>query len=103
AVRSSSACGRAAAGRERRKMVLRSTRWLTPSGAPISSYDENSRRMVLLEVLPGKTAKDIQELVSFELLISPDLKDMVEPSENDLKLLREKCDPDGYFLKRKVK
>jgi len=66
-------------------------------------YDEQTRRMMLLEVLPGKTAKDIQDLVSFELLISPNLKDMVEPSENDLKLLREKCDPDGYFLKRKVK
>ncbi|MBN1930740.1 MAG: glutaconate CoA-transferase [Desulfobacterales bacterium] len=66
-------------------------------------FDEKTRRMMLLEVIPGKTAKDIQELVSFELLISPDLKEMKEPSEADLKLLREECDPDGYFLKRKVK
>jgi len=43
-----------------------------------------------------------QELVSFELLISPDLKEMEEPTEEDLSLLREKRDPEGYFLKRKV-
>ncbi len=65
-------------------------------------FDEETRRMVLLEVMPGKTAEDIQELVSFELLISSDLKEMEEPTEEDLRLLREKCDPEGYFLKRKV-
>jgi glutaconate CoA-transferase subunit B len=59
--------------------------------------------MVLLEVLPGKTAKDIQELVSFELLVSKDLKEMAEPTAEDLRLLREVCDPEGYFLNRKVK
>lgn len=65
-------------------------------------FDEESRRMVLLEVLPGKKPEEIQELVEFELLISPDLREMKEPSEEDLMILREKCDPDGYFLKRKV-
>jgi len=59
--------------------------------------------MVLLEVLPGKKAKDIQDMVSFDLLISPDLKEMAEPTAEDLRLLREVCDPDGYFLNRKVK
>jgi glutaconate CoA-transferase subunit B len=65
-------------------------------------FDEDTHRMMLLEVLPGKTADDIQELVSFELLISPDLKEMKEPSADDLRILREECDPDGYFLKRKT-
>ncbi|HOK05842.1 MAG TPA: CoA-transferase [Syntrophales bacterium] len=66
-------------------------------------FDEETKRMVLLEVLPGKTAKDIQDLVSFDLLVSPDLKEMAEPTAEDLRLLREVCDPDGYFLNRKVK
>lgn len=65
-------------------------------------YDKDTHRMMLLEVLPGKTPEDIQEKVGFELLISPDLKEMAEPTEEDLRLLREECDPDGYFLKRKV-
>ncbi|MBM9512586.1 CoA-transferase subunit beta [Desulfogranum marinum] len=66
-------------------------------------YDKDTRRMMLLEVLPGLTPADIQEKVGFELLISPDLKEMAEPTEEDLRLLRDECDPDGYFLKRVVK
>jgi glutaconate CoA-transferase subunit B len=66
-------------------------------------FDEETRRMMLLEVLPGKTAQDIQDQVAFELLISPDLKEMEEPDDAALKLLREEIDPAGYFLKRAVK
>ena len=66
-------------------------------------FDEKTHRMTLLEVAPGRTAEDIQKKVSFELLISPDLQEMKEPSEKDLKLLREECDPDGFFLARKLK
>jgi len=66
-------------------------------------FDRKSRRMMLLEVVPGRTPEQIQEKVSFELLVSPDLRDMKEPTEEDLRLLREVCDPDGYFLARKVK
>ncbi len=65
-------------------------------------FDKETRRMMLLEVIPGKTADDIKELVEFDLLISPDLKEMDMPSEEDLRLLRDECDPDGYFLKRVV-
>jgi glutaconate CoA-transferase subunit B len=66
-------------------------------------FDEETHRMMLLEVIPGKTAEYIQNKVSFDLMISPNLKEMDEPTEKDLKLLREKCDPDGFFLARKVK
>jgi glutaconate CoA-transferase subunit B len=66
-------------------------------------FDDKTHRMMLLEVEKGKTAEDIQKKVSFELLISPDLKEMASPTEKDLKLLREECDPDGYFLARKLK
>ncbi len=65
-------------------------------------FDPETRRMMLLEVLPGKTTQAIQEMVEFELLISPDLKEMEMPSENDLQLLRKACDPEGYFLGRTV-
>jgi hypothetical protein len=64
-------------------------------------FDEDTHRMRLLEVVPGKTAGDIQEQVSFELLILPDLKEMKEPSAKDLRLLRKEGGPVGSFLKRK--
>jgi len=66
-------------------------------------FDAQTRRMVLLEVLPGKKPSDIQELLEFELIISPGLKNMAEPDSSDVKILREACDPEGYFLKRKVR
>ena len=66
-------------------------------------FDEQSRRMVLLEVAPGKSAQQIQEKVDFKLNLAPDLEMMPEPTESDLRLLREVCDPEGYFLKRIVK
>jgi glutaconate CoA-transferase subunit B len=65
-------------------------------------FHPESRRMMLLEYLPGKSAAEIQNLVDFELVISPDCKEMAIPTEQDLMLLRTKCDPDGYFLKRKI-
>jgi glutaconate CoA-transferase, subunit B len=40
--------------------------------------------------------------VDFELLIAQDVKEMALPDENDLMLLRTKCDPEGFFLKRKI-
>jgi len=66
-------------------------------------FDDETRRMTLLEVQRGKTADDIQRKVGFELLISPNLGEMPEPSEVDLKLLREECDPEGYFLARQLR
>ena len=66
-------------------------------------FDEQSRKMVLLEVAPGKSAQHIQEKVGFKLHLSPNLDAMPEPTEKDLKLLREVCDPEGYFLARKLK
>ncbi len=66
-------------------------------------FDEETRRMMLLEVKPGKTPQDIQELVGFELIIPPDVKEMAEPTDEDLHLLRDVIDAEGYFLKRVIK
>jgi glutaconate CoA-transferase subunit B len=66
-------------------------------------FDEQSRKMVLLEVAPGRSAQQIQEKTGFKLHLSPNIAAMPEPTEKDLRLLREVCDPEGYFLARKVK
>lgn len=73
------------------------------TNAALFGFEEKTRQMMLIEVAPGMTAEQIQERVDFELLISPDLKEMKVPSLEDLKILREVCDPDGYFLAREVK
>ncbi len=66
-------------------------------------FDEETKRMKLLEVAPGKTPEEIQENVSFELLVAPDLKEMAVPTEEDIRLLKEEIDPEGYFLKKATK
>jgi len=73
------------------------------TNAALFGFDEKTRQMMLIEVAPGMIAEQIQERVNFELLISPDLREMKEPTLEDLKILREVCDPDGYFLARKLK
>ena len=67
----------------------------------IFGFNED-RRMTLLEVAPGFTTADIQERIEFELVIPEEIKTMEEPTAEDLKLLREVVDPEGYFLNRKV-
>lgn len=66
-------------------------------------FDEETKRMTLLEVKPGRTPQDIQDLVDFELIIPPDVKEMAEPTDEDLRLLRDVIDAEGYFLKRVIK
>ena len=66
-------------------------------------FDEKTRRMKLLEVRPGFTTQQIQDLIEFELIIPPDVKEMAEPTEEDLRLLRDVIDREGYFLKRVIK
>jgi len=58
--------------------------------------------MMLLEYLPGKSPEAIQDMVDFELLMAPDVKEMALPTAHDLMLLQTKCDPEGFFLKRKI-
>ena len=65
-------------------------------------FSKKNRRMTLLEVAPGILPEQIQKKVSFTLQVSADLAEMKTPSEADLRLLRDKCDPEGYFLTRTV-
>jgi len=69
----------------------------------VFGFDGETKRMVLLEVAPGLKPDDIQDKVGFELLIPPEVKKMEEPTTEDIRLLREVIDPQGYFLKREVR
>lgn len=68
----------------------------------VFGFDRNSHRMMLLEIAPKKTTDDIQDMVAFELLISPDLKEIPEPTEEELFILRYLCDTENYYLKREI-
>lgn len=65
-------------------------------------FCEETRRMKLLEVRAGITPQEIQDSVGFDLLISDEVKEMKEPTSQDLDLLRDKIDAEGYILKKKI-
>ncbi len=83
--------------------VLGSGPYRVITNQALFGFDRETRRMELLEVLPGRKPSDIQGLVEFELMISPRIREMAVPGPDDLRILREICDPEGYFLKRRVR
>lgn len=56
-------------------------------------------RVELQATLPGVTISDIQEATGFELAISHDVSDIPHPSDVELRMLRERIDPDGFLRK----
>jgi len=56
--------------------------------------------MRLIGLLPGIRLDDIIENTGFELLIKEDLKQLPPPTDEELKVLREKVDPFRIVLSR---
>ena len=69
----------------------------------VFGFDEKTKRMMLLEVAPGLKSEDIQDKIDFELIIPEKIKKMEEPTDEDLRLLREVIDPQGYFIEREIR
>jgi glutaconate CoA-transferase subunit B len=44
--------------------------------------------------------KDVQENTGFELLVSPELEETPEPTDEELRVLREEVDPHRYIIGR---
>lgn len=66
----------------------------------IMGFDADSKRMKVLSINPGYSRKDIQENCGFELLWADKLVDTEPPTEDELRILREEVDPNGYIIGR---
>jgi glutaconate CoA-transferase subunit B len=60
-------------------------------------FDDDTQEMILIEIAPGETAESIQDDVGWPLKISPDLKEMDHPTDEDLHLIRNKLDPHAMY------
>ncbi len=69
----------------------------------ILGFDDETNRMKLLATLPGETVESVQEATGFELLVSDDVEEFQPPTEEELKIIKERIDPMGYFIKKKIK
>lgn len=77
-----------------------------PEGGPhkvitnmgVMGFDDRSKQMFLEGYYPGVTPEDILEKMEFVIDISRSIE-VLPPTLEELRLLREKCDPDRLILK----
>jgi glutaconate CoA-transferase subunit B len=63
----------------------------------VLGYDDETKRMKLLSVNPGVTVEKVIENTGFELLFANHITQNEPPTDHELKILREKVDPDGLY------
>ena len=66
----------------------------------ILGYDEDTCRMRIESLHQGVTVAKVQENCGFELLQADKVEETHHPTEEELKILREEVDPDGYIIGR---
>ena len=49
---------------------------------------------------PGVTVEKVRENCGFELLLADSLEETHPPTDEELRILREEVDPDGYIIGR---
>jgi len=59
----------------------------------VYGYHEETKEMMLLSLHPGKTIQDVKDNAEFEVLIPDSYETTMEPTEEELTMLREKVDP----------
>jgi glutaconate CoA-transferase subunit B len=63
-------------------------------------FDDETRKLKLLQVMPGSTLEEVLEHMQFRPLIAADLSEAAAPTEAELRLLREEIDPDRVVIGR---
>ena len=63
-------------------------------------FEEKTKRMRLIGLLPGVPLDEVVRNTGFELLIKEDFKQLPQPTDEELKILREKVDPFSIVLSR---
>jgi len=66
----------------------------------IMGFEEESKRMKVLNVNPGYGRQDIQENCGFELLWADKITDTDPPHVDELRILRDEVDPHRYIIGR---
>ncbi len=64
----------------------------------VLGFDEKTKRMKLLSLNPGVTVEQVIENTGFELIIPDQVEVNDPPTEEELRVLREEIDPEGFYL-----
>jgi acyl CoA:acetate/3-ketoacid CoA transferase beta subunit len=81
---------------------------LPPGGGPykvistlaLMGYDPETKRMRVESLHPGITREQVVENTSFEMLFVDPLPQTPEPTDQELKILREQVDPQGLVIRK---
>ena len=66
----------------------------------LMDFEPESKRMRLIATHPGITVDDVIKATGFELIIANDVETTKPPTVEDLRLLHEVIDPNGFVFKK---
>lgn len=66
----------------------------------LMDFEPKSKRMRLITTHPGITIDDVIKATGFELLIANDVETTTPPIAEDLRILHEVIDPQGFVFKK---
>lgn len=61
-------------------------------------FEPDSKRMRLIGLNPNVTVEQVKQNTGFELLVADNLITNPEPTDEQLRILREQVDPDHYYI-----
>lgn len=61
-------------------------------------FEPESKRMRLIGLNPNVTVEQVKQNTGFELLVADNLVTNPEPTDEQLRILREEVDPDHYYI-----
>jgi len=64
----------------------------------LMDFSPDTRRMRLIATHPGVKPEDVVKATGFELLVAREVTTNPEPTEKELRLLREEIDKDRYYI-----
>jgi glutaconate CoA-transferase subunit B len=88
-------------GRERAGLPRGSGPIYVVSSLALMGYDRGeggSYRMTLEAVNPGVTVEQVIENTGFELILRGEVPTLDPPTEQELRILREEIDPEGFYI-----
>lgn len=67
----------------------------------VLDFEPASKRMRLVTLHPGVSVEDVETQTGFPLLMAPEVGETAPPSAEEVRLLRERIDPEGIYIKAK--
>jgi glutaconate CoA-transferase subunit B len=86
--------------RERAGLPAGSGPYKVITNLAILGYDDETCRMRVESLHPDVSIEEVKDNSAFELLVSDELEITPPPTEEELRVLREEVDPDGYIIGR---